>query len=600
MKLPSIQQIAAGAGQSFIRFPLVLINALCGTVAAILLIDYEGPAGASFLFQVMFAALLGIPLLFGLEQMAEKRKWKMGPSIALQLLGVLLLLLYARTVPQHIPNAPALYTIRLLILITGLVFFASAAPFWGKNELNGFWHYNRILFFRLLTSLAYSVVLYAGLSFALAAMDNLFGIDVPGKRYGELAVLMLGVFNTWLFLSRVPGDLDALQHESEYPKGLKIFAQYILSPLVLVYLLILYAYLAKILIDWDWPQGWVSKLILGFSATGLFTLLLLYPIRDLTENRWIRLAWRWFFYILIPLLVMLPLAVWRRVSQYGFTEGRYLAMVLGGWLIFIVLYFLAGKGKNIKIIPTTLCVLALLVSFGPWGVFDISAASQVGRLQTLLGKNSILVDGHAQKAAAKPDIEDSRQISSILAYLHDLHGYQCIQPWFATNLQQESKAYKKPFEVAGLLGVEYMQGWMAKSAKEIDLSPDQNGILPIRGYDHLLRAVYFNKDQAKKEFADAKISYRFSTTLDALTFVYRSKAESADSIRIHLLPFLEQVLQTYGATNPQNIPCEKMCLTAATPTIKVMVYFRYVHLRRDGEILLPRSYNTDIFYSIIE
>jgi len=337
MKLPSIQQIAAGAGQSFVRFPLVLINALCGTVAAILLIDYEGPAGASFLFQVMFAAILGIPLLFGLEQIAEKRKWNMWPSLGVQLLGILLLLLYSTTVPTHIPHAPGFHTLRLLILIIGLFFFVSTAPFWGKNELNGFWPYNKSLFFRLLTSLVYSVVLYAGFSFALAAMDNLFGIDVPGKRYGELAILMLGVFTTWVFLSGVPGDLDAREQATDYPKGLKIFAQYILSPLVLVYLFILYAYLAKILIDWDWPQGWVSKLILGFSATGLFTLLLLYPIRDLPENRWIRLAWRWFFYILIPLLIMLPLAVWRRVSQYGFTEERYLALVLVGWLIFIVL-----------------------------------------------------------------------------------------------------------------------------------------------------------------------------------------------------------------------------------------------------------------------
>ncbi len=600
MKLRSIHQILAAAGQAFVRFPLVLINAVCGTAVVILLIDYEGPAEASFLFQVMFAAITGIPLLLGLALLAEKRKWPRWPALGLQLAGMVLLLLYALTVPPYLPNAPALHTIRLFILMIGLIFFVSVAPFLGRNELNGFWQYNRMLAFNLLGSLTYTIVLYAGLAFALAALDNLFGIDVPGKRYGELGVLMLGVFNTWVLLAGVPRDLDALEHTTEYPKGLRIFAQYILLPLVLVYWLILYAYLAKILIDWDWPQGWVSKLILGFSATGVFTLLLLYPIRDLSENRWIRRAWRGFFYILIPLLIMLPLAVWRRVSQYGVTEGRYLALALGGWLIFTVIYFLIMQGKNIRLIPLTLGGLCLLVSFGPWSAFDISAHSQVARLQKLLGQNSILVHGQVQKAAVKPSNEDSREISSILAYLRDLHGYQCIQPWFQTNLQQESKAYQNAAEVAGLLGVEYMQGWMDKGAKEIDLSAAQNGILPIQGYNQVLRATCFNQDQRHKEFAEARIAYRFSPNLDSLTFINRASEAAADSLKIYLLPFFEELLQAYGETNPRHIPGEKMCLRAESPTLKIMLYVRYVHLKREGDKLLPKSVNSDIFFNINE
>ncbi|MBN2089935.1 DUF4153 domain-containing protein, partial [candidate division KSB1 bacterium] len=250
MKLPSIHQILAGAGQSFARFPLVLISAICGTAVVILLIDYEGPAEASFLFQVLFAAILGIPLLLGLALVAEKRKWSRWPSLGLQLAGIVLLLLYALTVPPHLPNAPAFHTIRLFILILGLIFFVSVAPFLGRNELNGFWQYNKTLCFRLLGSLIYTVVLFAGLAFALAALDNLFGIDVPGKRYGELAVLLFGVFNIWVFLAGIPRDLDAMEQETDYPKSLRIFAQYILLPLVVVYWLILYAYLAKILIEW--------------------------------------------------------------------------------------------------------------------------------------------------------------------------------------------------------------------------------------------------------------------------------------------------------------------------------------------------------------
>jgi len=122
----------------------------------------------------------------------------------------------------------------------------------------------------------------------------------------------------------VPRDLAHLESVTEYPKGLKVFAQYVLFPLVMVYLVILYVYMGKIIIAWDWPQGWVSKLILGFSGAGLFSLLLLHPVTGREENVWIRTAARWYYVILIPLLVMLFFAVWRRVSEYGVTPGRSL------------------------------------------------------------------------------------------------------------------------------------------------------------------------------------------------------------------------------------------------------------------------------------
>jgi hypothetical protein len=122
-------------------------------------------------------------------------------------------------------------------------------------------------------------VLFAGLAIALAALDNLFGVSVPPKRYGDLLVLLAGLFGPWFFLAGIPQDLDNLDRIEEYPKGLKVFAQYILLSLVIVYLLILYAYLLKILIQWNWPQGWVSSLILGFSATSILSLILMHPIR---------------------------------------------------------------------------------------------------------------------------------------------------------------------------------------------------------------------------------------------------------------------------------------------------------------------------------
>jgi len=397
MNLPSVKKILQDAIRTFLRFPFVLINAALGTIAAVILIDHEGPAQATVLFNILLATILGIPLLTGFALFAEKKKWGRGMAIGLQIIGILLLVGYGCSVPSDLGDAPAIHILRLLLIAVALHLFVAFAPFSGSGEINGFWYYNKILLLRLIITAIYSVVLYAGLALALAALDNLFGMNVPGKRYAELWIIILGLFNTWSFLAGIPEKLEQLEKSSGYPKGIKIFAQYILFPLVLIYLVILYAYMAKILIAWDWPQGWVSRLILGFATTGIFSLLLLYPIREQIENIWIKKASRWLYILMIPLVIMLLLALWRRISEYGITEGRYIAIILGFWLGIIVIYFILSRTKSIKTIPVSLCLLALIISFGPWSAFSISEKSQVDRLQDLLTKNNILVNSRIQK-----------------------------------------------------------------------------------------------------------------------------------------------------------------------------------------------------------
>jgi hypothetical protein len=54
---------------------------------------------------------------------------------------------------------------------------------------------------------------------------------------------------------------------------------------------------------------------------------------------WITRAITWFHAVLVPLIVMLFLAFWRRVSEYGITESRYLGLALVAWLGILVLYY---------------------------------------------------------------------------------------------------------------------------------------------------------------------------------------------------------------------------------------------------------------------
>ena len=110
---------------------------------------------------------------------------------------------------------------------------------------------------RFLLAYLYSNVLFLGLAIALASADHLFGFDVEENNYLYLFAIIAGVFNTWVFLAGVPKDLNTLNQTTDYPKGLKLFTQYILLPLVSLYFVILIAYELKITIEWNWPRGTV-------------------------------------------------------------------------------------------------------------------------------------------------------------------------------------------------------------------------------------------------------------------------------------------------------------------------------------------------------
>lgn len=602
MKLPSINQVVRDARRTFARFPFVIFDAAVGTAAALVLIDYEGPPGPTVLFPVLFAAILGIPLLTALALMAEKKKWGSPIELGAQVVGVILLVAYAFSVPLDIIDGPAIDVIRLLILAAALHLFVALAPFTGRGEVNGFWHYNKTLFLKLLTALLYTVVLYAGLSLALAALDNLFGIHVPGKRYGELWVLLNGLFTTWYFLAGVPGDLDGLDALTDYPKGLKIFAQYILFPLVLIYVAILYAYLAKILVSWDWPQGWVSKLILGFSGTGIFSLLLLHPISGRTENVWIKTTSKWFYVVMIPLIVMLFFAVWRRVSEYGFTEGRYLAIALGVWLVVLVCYFIFSKTKSIKLIPATLCVASFVVSFGSWGAFSVSEKSQINRLEQLLAKDAILVKGAVHKDHPAVPYEDAKQISSILAYLHDIHGYAGIQPWFSKSLKLYSDparaVYTDPASVAKMMDIEYVRFWMVARSGYVFFSADRGKGLELNGYDRVIHASQIYSNAAGKDFQGQDLSYRVSDDMKEMTISLLREGKVADTLRLDFRSLVDSLVKDYSGRNTDRIPPEKMVVSNATSLFKVKVFLWQIRTQREGDQTKVVYFDADVFYAI--
>jgi Domain of unknown function (DUF4153) len=505
MRFPSLHSLAGEAWRTFRRFPIAILLAAKATGLGIWWTHLEynhalkyvdvyarKPESLQWYWNAIVSCYLGVLLSVAAAKWVEKRRAGVGTAggldagdvgggralaIGPQVVVVLLAGLYYWSLPAEVS---AIMVIRTVVLALGLHWLIAVAGF-GRQEVNGFWIFNKRLFLRGLTAYLYSIVLYIGVALALLAIDKLFNADVHSEVYEDCWWLFGGLFSVWFFLAGFPRSYENPEVISDYPRGLKIFTQYVLLTLVTVYMLILYAYMLKIILTRHWPVGWVAWMVLAFAVAGILSLLLIYPLQNDKSHIWVRNYTRIFYLALLPLNIMLFTSIYKRVGPYGITEQRYFLLALAWWLLFITVYFLVSRRKDIRLVPLSLCILAFLSVWGPWGAFSVSLNSQRGRLKELLEKNKLLVNGKVGPEGAGTRVrgKDRKAISSVTEYIVDIHGYRALQPFFAVNLdsliRQDSLAnnwqsYQRTQEIVHLMGVEYVSRW--QTADESDTGND--------------------------------------------------------------------------------------------------------------------------------
>jgi len=244
--------------------------------------------------------------------------------------------------------------------------------------------------------------------------------------------------------------------------------------------------------------------------------------------------------------VMLLLAVLRRIQEYGVTENRYIVVALGIWLAGMVVLFLSRKKGAITIVPASLALLACFSAFGPWSAFAVSERNQTARLQELLTRNRILLDGRIRPVTQQPPFEDAQEICSVLRYLSRVHGTSGLQSWFGRDFDLPGDSIgstsrgQQPRMLASLMGVRYVEEWQAAQGSEFSFFRERTGALPVSGFDVLVRGLFVSGETsaARDTFSAGGMSYRIRLIQDSgLVVVQRLMPDSA-SVRLDLNPVL--------------------------------------------------------------
>lgn len=588
-KFPSLQNVLDATKVTVVRFPLEIIAALCGTFFAIWSVDldYQDPNRKLLAKAIMSSSLclvlfLSISLFF-----ISYNKNNFLRFLTSLLLGSLAVV-FVFNFHEPLSQVDIIQFIVLNIALHLLVSFAGFLPMnYNQDE---FWEFNKRLFLRILTAGLYSVVLYLGLTLALVAIKELFNVNFDDKIYAYLFFVIAGIFNTIFFLHGVPSigrNQQSLQ--LSYPNGLKNFTQYVLLPLISIYLLILLGYEAKILVLFSLPIGWVSYLVLVFAIAGILSFLLIHPIAYIEGNLWMKTFNRWFYYLLIPLLGLLFWAILYRVQLYGFTHERYYVVLLSIWLAIVIAYFLFNKLPRIKFIPVSLCVVALLSLVGPQSADSVSRKSQLIRFESYL----LLLE------KAKLSFDQEKDLSSIVDFLEKNYGVSIFYETKAKKsiaLLVKKDSSPSVYKIAEALGFNYRYLYDFENGRDKHFyynyaRSDYGAIENIRGYDLSFNISKYNNIECNNCIELDGVRY----SLKSIKKEYGLDLQiNNDVIPLQIVDFINKS-PDFGVVYSSD---KKIIQTVDTPKYHVLITYYDVNGVKEGKTKKVEGYTLKLMIKI--
>ncbi|MHC1719506.1 MAG: DUF4153 domain-containing protein [Clostridiaceae bacterium] len=552
MKFASyFRNILTGLYESIMRFPATIL--LSALVAGILIAINETQPQTNDLGRLAMALALGIPLSLCIKLYFERKTVERMGILAVTYLagGALIALYYFFFIKELNMVTWTRYTgVSLALYMAFLV-----VPYFFRKE--NFEMHVISLFTGFLTAVLYSVVLFAGLSAIIFALQNLLQLNIKDDYYYYSFLFTVFIFGVSSFLADIPGKGENMAAK-KYPKLLKVLLLYIVMPLLVIYTAILYLYFGRFALAGAWIEGpvAVSHLILWYGVVLTVTLFFITPIRE--ERKWQKNFFSMAPLAILPLVVMLFAAIGIRINAYGVTERRYFVVALGIWLLFSMIYFIAAKKKLRNILlPISLAAVALFAVFGPGSSYSISMISQNSRLEQLLSKNSML-DKSAIKPSANVPAEDKAQISSIIEYFSSNHKFsdtKFLPGDFQINHMKDVFGFE--FEVAP-----YPYGGYYYYSRD-----NSETSLNISGYDYFIDSRLMNMDKSKG-------SAGFSGTYDYGTSVLKLYYDKEKIYEENLNIISNKIVDKYG-TNLSNgmIPASDMDYEAETDKYKIKIMF---------------------------
>lgn len=506
LSVSSWARVVPGIKDAFIRFPLPFISVTVASLVALLALHEIRFASRDVIARLLVGLGYGSVALTSLRLVVDSRHWSLARHAIAAVVVMAVVAGYAWLIFDRMSFSVSVYFASALIL--SLLF----APYINsRSDQASVWYFNYqtgvAVFFAGLATL----VLAAGIFIILSSLRYLFDVKFPSTIYGDVWILGWGMLFPVYILANISRQFDYEAETCSFPKGIRFITNYILLPLMVVYMAILYAYFARITINWELPRGKLTWMIAVFGTVGIVTKLLAYPIRNSGTRL---LAWfdRYYYYALIVPIILLAVAIGVRIRDYGVTEQRYTIVLMAVWFSSIVLLAIFRRDRfHIRYVPMILSVLLLLGTFGPWSAAEVSIRSQVSRFEAILSDHQLLRDGVAVKAGTDIPFAERKRLSSIADYLcANEERFRRVRPWFRTLMLDAGKKDTLPCIGMGgsglvkLMGIHYVNRWQQKpQLEQFDFNYQifqlNRDFLDVSGYDYVAHGTLYQFDNKSYE-----------------------------------------------------------------------------------------------------
>ena len=271
-------------------------------------------------------------------------------------------------------------------------FYLTSPKFWGANFIallvllgfpfeknnQGFTYRNFTNLFHIGLATAVWLLVFGLVAAILFTITTLFNVEFSNSFYNHFYT-SLGIFTQPLFF------LVFQQRQSKSEMTLnrifEILVNFVLAPALMIFTVLLYAYVVQIIFEGVLPKGMLANITLPYLLGGLGV----YALRSIcAKARW-ETFFKFYPYLAIVSIVLLWLAIDRRISAYAWTEPRIYLVALATAITIAYTILIISKIRQYRLISVVV-MIAIFVMTWVVNPKEIAYQSQTERFEQLLTK----------------------------------------------------------------------------------------------------------------------------------------------------------------------------------------------------------------------
>ena len=337
-------------------------------------------------------------------------------------------------------------------------FYFSSPKFWGANFIallvllgfpfeknnQGFTYRNFTNLFHIGLATAVWLLVFGLVAAILFTITTLFNVEFSNSFYDHFYT-SLGIFTQPLFF--LVFQQRQAKSEMTLNRIFEILVNFVLAPALMIFTVLLYAYVVQIIFEGVLPKGMLANITLPYLLGGLGV----YALRSIcAKARW-ETFFKFYPYLAIVPIVLLWLAIDRRISAYAWTEQRIYLVALATAITIAYAILIVPKARQYRLISGVVMVAIFAMT---WIVKpqEIAYQSQTVRFEQLLKKLN-LSDGSGKirddvdfverlENMPKSDLKDWDELDKVSDYL--LYRME-IKSYGEPPFEERKEAFKQKY-----------------------------------------------------------------------------------------------------------------------------------------------------------